>query len=566
MDFLKQFIRDNLLRVDGKVNNRLVSEKVLLKKFPDFYKEFIKRTDFIDPSEPVVARIYAVLNDIYEEPKCSCGATVKYSRCRRKFNSFCSAYCEKSSVQMAKLAEEASFRKYGTKAPSQASSVKAKVRKYFLKKLGVSNPFHSKEVQTKIKDTLIKKYGVDNPMKSPDVRLKFEANYKRKTGFINPSQNPEVQKLIRENSIKKYGCPHPKQNKYSKKLRNLLKSDKLKTYLSTQHEEKKKNLTTIAKELGTSPYVVSDYFKLYNLKVIYFYRSYEEVELYEFIQSIYKGPILTNDRACISPLELDLYLPELGLAIEFNGVYWHSYGRKETPKEVYKHRNKVKACMKKGIRLFTIFEDEWSNTIKKEIWKSILIRAILRTSVKVFGRTCYSKEVSVKISKPFYIENHLQGFTSATTHLGLFSIKDNKLLSIMSFKRNKDLYELVRFVTLKGHTVVGGASKLLDNFLKTIKNQRYKLVSFSDLRYSYGELYKTLGFVNTGEVPPRYMYVHKGKLFHRRSFQKKHLKVMLGKDFDSNKSETELVFSFTPYRRLWDCGKLKWELLGENNE
>ena len=52
--------------------------------------------------------------------------------------------------------------------------------------------------------------------------------------------------------------------------------------------------------------------------------SFYEKEIINFIKSIYDGEIIENNRHIISPMELDIYIPQKNLAIEFNGLYWHS--------------------------------------------------------------------------------------------------------------------------------------------------------------------------------------------------------------------------------------------------
>jgi serine/threonine protein kinase len=91
-----------------------------------------------------------------------------------------------------------------------------------------------------------------------------------------------------------------------------------------------------------------------------------EIKLIDFIKEVYKDKIISKDRSILKNLELDIYLPKIKLAIELNGLYWHS--------ELYKnknyHLNKTKLCEEKGITLLHIFEDEWLE--KLEIVKSII--------------------------------------------------------------------------------------------------------------------------------------------------------------------------------------------------
>jgi len=49
--------------------------------------------------------------------------------------------------------------------------------------------------------------------------------------------------------------------------------------------------------------------------------SLQEAEVLEFVKSIYDGTIVENDRTVIHPKELDIYIPDKRLAIEFDGLY-----------------------------------------------------------------------------------------------------------------------------------------------------------------------------------------------------------------------------------------------------
>ena len=50
-----------------------------------------------------------------------------------------------------------------------------------------------------------------------------------------------------------------------------------------------------------------------------YHPSNKEKDLYTFIQSIYSNTIKYNTKQIIKPLELDIYLPDIKLAIEYNG-------------------------------------------------------------------------------------------------------------------------------------------------------------------------------------------------------------------------------------------------------
>ena len=90
------------------------------------------------------------------------------------------------------------------------------------------------------------------------------------------------------------------------------------------------------------------------------HRSHYEDEIISYINSIYNGEILLNDRTVIAPQEVDIYLPTIKIAIEFNGNYWHS--NRKISKNY--HRDKTLKALKNNIKLFHIFEYQWINNSK----------------------------------------------------------------------------------------------------------------------------------------------------------------------------------------------------------
>lgn len=72
--------------------------------------------------------------------------------------------------------------------------------------------------------------------------------------------------------------------------------------------------------------------------------------------------IINNSRKIIPPYEIDVYIPDLKIAFEFNGDYWHSDDvireRSGISADEY-HNRKVKLCADKGIDLFFVWESEW---------------------------------------------------------------------------------------------------------------------------------------------------------------------------------------------------------------
>ena len=116
-------------------------------------------------------------------------------------------------------------------------------------------------------------------------------------------------------------------------------------------------------------------------KIVYNHTSISEKEISDFIKSICNYEILENDRNIISPKELDIYIPQKNLAIEFDGLYFHST---KFGKDSDYHLGKTLACEEKGIRLIHIFEDEW--LFKRQIVESIIKSALGIYKQKIFAR------------------------------------------------------------------------------------------------------------------------------------------------------------------------------------
>lgn len=70
-----------------------------------------------------------------------------------------------------------------------------------------------------------------------------------------------------------------------------------------------------------------------------------------------------SDRTTIPPYELDIFVPALNLAIEYNGTYWHSDA---FPNAQERDKLKARMCREKGIKLIVIHERNWINNPIRE--------------------------------------------------------------------------------------------------------------------------------------------------------------------------------------------------------
>ena len=284
-------------------------------------------------------------------------------------------------------------------------------------------------------------------------------------------------------------------------------------------------------------------------------KSSDELAILEFIKSIYSGNVLSGNRSEIYPLELDIYLPELQLAIEYCGLYWHS--EKQGKDSTY-HINKHKRCLDLKIRLITIFEDEWLH--KSDIVKSRLCYILKQHTKSIGARKLNLKQINNKIAHQFCDENHIQGRGQAKISYGLFD-KDQILVSVMTFSKpsiskgirlsQDNVWEMNRFCSLKNLIVSGGASKLFKAFIH--QHQPNQIITYSDNRWNTGSIYQSLGFTEISHTPPNYWYIDFANYYriHRFSLRK-------NKQDDPTLTEWQNRLN-QGYDRIWDCGNKKWE-------
>lgn len=282
----------------------------------------------------------------------------------------------------------------------------------------------------------------------------------------------------------------------------------------------------------------------------HFNRSVMEEEMCNYISSIYNGTIIENDRKVLSGNELDIYLPELKLAIEYDGLFWHCEDVKGKDYQL----NKTEQCEMAGIRLIHIFEDEW--VYKKDIWKSMLRTLIVGDNKRIYARECEIRNVDSKTASNFLLENHIQGKCGSSIRYGLYN--NGELVSLMTFGKSrhfigngKHQYELLRFCSLKGVSVVGGASKLFKHFVN--ENDPEDVISFADRRWSVGNLYDKIGFRLYNKSKPNYYYIAGNKRHNRFNYRKS---VLIEKhSCPREMSEREFCKSIG-LKRIYDCGCL----------
>ena len=273
-----------------------------------------------------------------------------------------------------------------------------------------------------------------------------------------------------------------------------------------------------------------------------------ELHRHDFI----KSPITGKGK------EIDIFLSDYNIAIECNGLYWHS-GKDARDNDILKR----KLCEQKGIRLISLWEDEIHS-------KTDLVEAFLRSTLgknrhKVYARKCEVREISSRESREFIDANHLQGNVHGSIRLGLFN--EGTLVQVMTFgKMRKPLgsktsqdgeFELYRLCSLRDYTVIGGASKLLSYFKSHYEWK--KIISYCKKDISNGNVYEKIGFELDGDTGPGYSFWNpreKGERINRFKLRKSEI------DDGSGRTADEILKE-RGWLRCYDSGNKRYIMKNE---
>lgn len=474
--------------------------------------------------------------------------------------------------------------RWGNECTLQSDILKPIVRDIFVEKYGVDNPLKSIKIQNKCKSTLIERYEVTSPLKSKQVYENLKKTNLGKYGVENVFSNDDIKKKIIKDQFNKFGMFYTQTEEM--KLKSVITSNKnwgsnnysnsigyIKTILSKQ-KIKYSHINFLSYKSDIKEYEINCdkcnnnycvnnqliYSRLkYNIELCTIcntigtsYISSGENNIYEFLTE-YEISTKKQNRNIIAPYHIDLIVEDKKIAIEYNGIWWHN----DLHKEKSYHKMKYDKCNEVGFQLIQIWEDDWK--YKSDIVKSILLNKLGKSYINIFARKCHIKIVNNKDKDLFLEENHLQGKCSSSINIGLFN--ENSLVSLMTFgKRNTNgssEFELIRFSNKINHSIVGGASKLFNYFLKTYNFTN--IISYSDNSISNGNLYKKLGFEYIS-TSINYYWCDGDIKYHRFNFNKKKL---VKQGFDSNKTEIDIMRE-NGFNRIWGAGNKKWIFRNKN--
>lgn len=515
------------------------------------YTALTQLTDFLPTTASPSQRLWHVRHDIYKIPSCSmCDCAVRWT---------------------TKRTPDHPLPHYTTHCSNRCRAL-------------------DPSVNAKRKSTAIERHGHDTTLSTAEHAEKTRASHKARTGAEFPLQTTRGRANAEQAMLTKYGCHQNRINSrgrlvemygdvsfgemfatdpfrgaaarakhavwFPQRLHQIQKDVRLVSE-QTKYENRFTLLTWSCVHCGN---VFEDCLRdgqTPRCQVCFPMRStnWNQQELVEFVRASYNGPVITNTRSVIAPKELDVWMPELNLAIEYNGLYWHSEERLPNAKTY--HLDKTEACEQKGIRLLHVFEDEWVN--QRTIIQSILVSALHGPRRKVGARRCIAKPLTHAESNAFLERNHLQGGDRSSVRYGLF--ENGEIVAAMTFGSSRydkaRQWELLRYAQAVNTAVIGGAQRLLSTFIT--EHQPQSIVTYSDRRLFSGDIYSSLGFTYVGTSAPGYYYVHHSNCRERLSRQLFQKHMLAGKlpSFDPQLSEVDNMAA-AGYFRIWNCGNRKW--------
>ncbi len=503
-----------------------------------------------------------------------CGKETSYVNFTIGFKKFCSNSC-------------GAFHEHRNRTTEEKNNITNKYKNTSLLRYGVENPSQSEKVKEKSKQTNLERYGVEHVQQAKTIKEKSKTTNLVKYGNVCVLGIREFQDKIKQTNLERYGVEYPLASKIvqeksketnlikygvecignSKIIRNRsLKRRRINHYnfFKTQLLENKHIEILDTKEeysnSDTHRYFCKEHgeFESAGVSLQHVFcpccykeqKSKAEKSVKEFLDRYVSCE--TSNRTILSGKELDILIPEKNLAIEFDGLYWHS----NLYKEKNYHLDKTKECITQGIQLIHIFENEWLN--KRHIVESILLAKLGIFQKRLFARKCSVKIVPQETYREFTELNHLQGYVPAKLVLGLFH--EDELVEVCSFGKSRfksGEMELLRHCSLLNTQIIGGFSKLIKAWKKLNPNE--DLYTYCDRRYSTGKSYEASGWTKVSESAPNYFYISKTGLESRIKYQKHKLDKILN-NYDESLTEQENM-SVNGFTWIYDCGNLKYKIL-----
>ena len=432
-----------------------------------------------------------------------------------------------------------------------------KRKETMIKRYGSPTTMQSKELSSKAKQTLKTKYGCDNPMKCKAIQEKAAATNMQRYGAKNPMSNPDIAKKsadsraenmdlivqhIKDAWIKKYGvdnvskCPEI----IDKMTDTFMKRYGVKRAIDVP-EFRQKMIDTMIERYGVPWYVQSEE-----------YRSDDHFRISK-INEAFGNMLDRNNITFETEYRLEFYnydfcIPGSKILVEIDPTYTHNIiGNHWNKKGIEKsyHLNKSKVAQKYGFQCIHVFDwDDWDKVMN-----------LLKPKKTIYARNCNIVKVFPDVTDDFLDENHIQG-TCNGQDISLGLVYHGKLVMLMTFGKpryNKNYAaEILRFATLSGCRVVGGASKLFKYFIHTFEVE--SIISYCDLSKFNGTVYEQIGMKYLRSTLPQEVWSRNTERITANLLRQRGYDQLFDTSYGKGASNDKLMLE-NGWLPVYDCGQ-----------
>lgn len=210
-----------------------------------------------------------------------------------------------------------------------------------------------------------------------------------------------------------------------------------------------KPTSKIAEDYGCSTHIVLKYLKKNNIDCKKFTQPERAIS---YILNKHNVEHEIHNRSIIAPKELDIWVPSKNIAIELNGLFWHS-----SIKESNRHKNKFLMCREKGITLLQF--TDYDMRTRFDTVESIILQTLEMTPIAINADEC--SFVEIDNAKEFFNNNYYGDYANSET---VVLVYNNEIVMAMSFSNNNLVCTSKLF-----HNIEGGFSKLEHYFIEKYK-------------------------------------------------------------------------------------------------
>jgi GNAT superfamily N-acetyltransferase len=432
--------------------------------------------------------------------------------------------------------------RYGGPAPLSSADVRARLTETVQQRYGVDSVSQIPGVRAAASATMLERLGVPYAMMSEEVRAKSRAACEERYGVPVITQSEEMKRKAANTMTERYGAPYPGQCEDLMNKARATCIENLGVPYPTQSPEVRKKVTDTMLERYGSVAPAGVYGRT-------------EKEIADLLRSW--GLIVETQHVLADGKSIDIWVPAKRIGIEYCGLHWHNE-KSAAPRGRDYHAHKMRLVEAEGFRLITIFEDEWLD--RRPQVENFLKSALGVNSRHIGARETTATAIDRDTARHFLEENHIQGAV-AFVDCAVGLLKAGELLAVMTLGKHHRHGQagivLNRLAFKSDVSVAGGASKLLSACVAWARNNGHSLIlSWSDNRWSVGNVYERTGFTLTKNLPPDYSYVvlkQAGKRVSKQSQKKTAEDKRLGL---TERQSTEL----RGLAKIWDCGHKRWEL------